>query len=197
MAANKIEEELDKHLNSPLSLLGKFKQFILGEEKPDSFTLWASIVNSIITFIFLLWSLLSLFVIHSRTLMESEKQINVSEIIGKRGHELGFDKSSDFIHELSLFHMLALVCWTVILIGVILQYRRNLIFVYFIGSGLIIYLITMWVNLGFDYWIQDTTGFDKTMFFIILAGTAFHFYFLKQELNGGFKGMFNSNSDQE
>lgn len=194
-AANKIEEKLDKHLNSPLSLLGQFKKWVLGNEKPDSFTFWSVIINSIIAFIFLFWSFLSLFVILSRRIMEKEKNINVTEIIGKRGHELGFDQKNDFIHELSLFHTLAIVCWIVVLIGVVLQYRRHLNFVFFIGSGIIIYLLAMWIMLGFSYWIHDTTGFDKSIFFIICLSSGFHYYYLKQELNGGFKGMFNSNSE--
>lgn len=196
-AANKIEEKLDKHLNSPFSLLARFKKWILGEEKPDSFTFWSVIINSIIAFIFLLWSLLSLSVLLFREIMKNEKNINVSEIIGKRGHQLGFDKGNDFIHELSLFHMLALVCWFIVIIGIVLQYRRNLYFIYFIGAGILIYILAMWIMLGFSYWVQDTTGFDKSIFFIICLSSGFHYYYLKQELNGGFKGMFNSNSEQD
>jgi hypothetical protein len=70
-------------------------------------------------------------------------------------------------------------------------------FIYFIGAGLFVYLIGMWIILGFSYWKSDTTGFDKSMFFLIILSTGFLYYYLKQELNGGFKGMFNSNSEQD
>jgi hypothetical protein len=195
-AANKIEEKLDKHLNSPLSLLGQFKKWVLGEEKPDSFTFWSVTINTIISVIFLLWSIMSLFVIKSRDLMFEQKKINVSEIIEKRGLELGF-QTDEFANALENFHLLAFICWFVVVIGIVLQYRRNMNFIYFIGAGLFVYLIGMWIILGFSYWKSDTTGFDKSMFFLIILSTGFLYYYLKQELNGGFKGMFNSNSEQD
>jgi hypothetical protein len=195
-AANKIEEKLDKHLNSPLSLLGQFKKWVLGEEKPDSFTFWSVTLNTIISVIFLLWSIMSLFVIKSRDLMFEQKKINVSEIIEKRGLELGF-QTDEFANALENFHLLAFICWFVVVIGIVLQYRRNMNFIYFIGAGLFVYLIGMWIILGFSYWKSDTTGFDKSMFFLIILSTGFLYYYLKQELNGGFKGMFNSNSEQD
>lgn len=195
-AANKIEEELDKHLNSPLSLLSRLKKWILGEEKPDSFTFWSVIINSIIAFIFLLWSILSLFVISSRDLLYEQKKINVPEIIEKRGLELGF-QTDEFAKALENFHLLAFICWCIVIVGIVLQYRRNLKFIYFIGCGLLVYIIGMWFMLGFSYWKSDTTGFDKSLFFLIILSSGFLYYYLKQELDGGFKGMFNSNSDQE
>ncbi|MFN5982581.1 MAG: hypothetical protein ACK46Y_08470 [Fluviicola sp.] len=195
-AANKIEEKLDKHLNSPLSLLGQFKKWVLGEEKPDSFTFWSVTLNTIISVIFLLWSIMSLFVIKSRDLMFEQKKINVSEIIEKRGLELGF-QTDEFANALENFHLLAFICWFVVIVGIVLQYRRNMNFIYFIGAGLFVYLIGMWIILGFSYWKSDTTGFDKSMFFLIILSTGFLYYYLKQELNGGFKGMFNSNSEQD
>ena len=195
-AANKIEEELDKHLNSPLSLLSRLKKWILGEEKPDSFTFWSVIINSIIAFIFLLWSILSLFVISSRDLLYEQKKINVPDIIEKRGLELGF-QTDEFAKALENFHLLAFICWCIVIVGIVLQYRRNLKFIYFIGCGLLVYIIGMWFKLGFSYWKSDTTGFDKSLFFLIILSSGFLYYYLKQELDGGFKGMFNSNSDQE
>jgi hypothetical protein len=195
-AANKIEEKLDKHLNSPLSLLGQFKKWVLGGEKPDSFTFWSVTLNTIISVIFLVWSIMSLFVIKSRDLMFEQKKINVSEIIEKRGLELGF-QTDEFENALENFHLLAFICWFVVVIGIVLQYRRNMNFIYFIGAGLLVYLIGMWIILGFSYWKSDTTGFDKSLFFLIILSTGFLYYYLKQELNGGFKGMFNSNPEQE
>ncbi|MFN6084713.1 MAG: hypothetical protein ACK476_07260, partial [Fluviicola sp.] len=146
-AANKIEEKLDKHLNSPLSLLGQFKKWVLGEEKPDSFTFWSVTINTIISVIFLLWSIMSLFVIKSRDLMFEQKKINVSEIIEKRGLELGF-QTDEFANALENFHLLAFICWFVVIVGIVLQYRRNMNFIYFIGAGLFVYLIGMWIILG-------------------------------------------------
>ena len=195
-AANKIEEKLDKHLNSPLSLLGQFKKWVLGGEKPDSFTFWSVTLNTIISVIFLVWSIMSLFVIKSRDLMFEQKKINVSEIIEKRGLELGF-QTDEFANALENFHLLAFICWFVVVIGIVLQYRRNMNFIYFISAGLFVYLIGMWIILGFSYWKSDTTGFDKSLFFLIILSTGFLYYYLKQELNGGFKGMFNSNPEQE
>ena len=195
-AANKIEEKLDKHLNSPLSLLGQFKKWVLGGEKPDSFTFWSVTLNTIISVIFLVWSIMSLFVIKSRDLMFEQKKINVSEIIEKRGLELGF-QTDEFANALENFHLLAFICWFVVVIGIVLQYRRNMNFIYFIIAGLFVYLIGMWIILGFSYWKSDTTGFDKSLFFLIILSTGFLYYYLKQELNGGFKGMFNSNPEQE
>ncbi len=188
---NKIEEKLDKHLSSPLPFFLRLKKLILGKEKPDSFTLLACYIGFIIGFVFIFWSALSLFVIGSRDWMFKEKKINLSTIINERGNELGFEGRT-FLSELISFHLFSVFCWSVILIGICLQYRKNLLFVYFIFGGLVVYLIGMWIFFGFTYWIQDTTGLDKSMYFLILVSTGFHFYYLKQEMNGGFKGMFHS-----
>lgn len=174
----------------------RIRHAVFGSEKPDFYTQFSFFFALIFWFVFFLWSLIGAIVIRSRDYILQEKQINVSQLIENRGMELGFAPES-FIGRLEAFYTVAIICWVFALIGLILLYRKNWKFVYFFFGSCAIYLLLMWVMLGFGYWSKDTTLFDKTTFFFMIGHTAFYAYYLKRELDGEPFQFFGVNSEDD
>lgn len=178
-----FREEFEAHLNSPLPLIIRARNFIFGKERPDYYTQFSFYFALVFWFIFFLWSIMGNMVISLRNWIQDEKKINVTELIDKRGIELGFEPMS-FMGRLELFHSVSIFFWIATFLGLILLWRKNLKFVYFFFSGAILYLLFMWVMLGFGYWSKDTTLFDKVTFFLMIGHTAVYAFFLKKEKEG-------------
>lgn len=133
--------------------------------------------------IFLVWIILGYVVLTSTEWIEQEKGLDVHTLIEQRGQALGFT-GTKFQDSLITFYNIALVSWTGLFIGLVLQWRKHPWFIYFIWGGGALYLLTMWFLLGFSYWYHDTTTFDKITFFLFIGHSSLHYYFLNKELNG-------------
>lgn len=190
-----FREEFEAHLNSPLPLLIRLRNFIFGKETPDAYTQFSFWLAFVIWLIFLIWAVLGTVAIRMREIIVDEKEIDVTAMIEQRGLDLGFEPS-EFIGRLEAFHALSIGFWLVVFAGLVLLWRKNVrfIYVFFIGCGL--YLLFMWVMLGFSYYSQDTTFFDKIAFAVLVGHTAVYAYFLKREKNGNKLHLFGVD-DQE
>jgi hypothetical protein len=184
-------------LDSPIPLLLRAKTFLFGEEKPDGYTQVTFYINLFLWAIFFLWSCISYFAISLRTLIEEQKSIPVEGILMNRGIELGF-QPNDFLNRLSTFHLISIVCWIAVFVGLIFLWRKNLRFVYFFFGGTGIYIGMMLFYLNLSYYTNDTTFFDKISFIAMNAVGIMYYFLLKKEKNGGSLSFFGEeDSDDE
>ena len=191
-----IREEFEAHLNSPLTILMRIRNFIFGTEAPDTYTKFSFFLALTGWLIFMIWSVMGTIAIRMRELIVDNKEIDVTALIEKRGMALGFEPDS-FIGRLEAFHALSIAFWIVAFIGLVLLWRKNEKFVYFYFSGCGLYLVFMWAMLGFGYYSKDTTFFDKIAFFVMVAHTAFYAYFLRREKSGNKIYLFGIEDDDE
>lgn len=174
-------ESAETAFSSPVPLFNKLRIFVFGEKKPEMILRISVYINLLICFIFLTWHILSYFAISYRDVILEEKKINIEILILNRGAELGFDPSI-FLSHLLRFHAIALLCWVTVFIGTALMWRKNKNFVYFLFIPAAIYLGTLLFYMGTDYYLQDTTFFDKLMFFLFVINSFFFLVmFRKQE----------------
>ncbi len=191
MEENNINENFETAFSSPIPLFVKVKNLIFGENNPELIFKITIYINLIIWSIFLLWHTLSYFAISFRDIILEEKKINVEILILNRGSELGYDPSV-FMNRLLNFHSFSMFLWLLIFVGIALMWRQKLIFKYFIGIPLILYLIFMFFYLGLPYYKEDTTFFDKLMFIIFLINTVFYYIMLKNKNSGTDSNFFTS-----
>ncbi len=189
---NQLEEQLSK----PSSWLVRVRNVIFGELRPDTYTKLTFFLAIVIWCIFFLWSILGNIAIRASEWIEKEKKIPVTELIEKRGLELGFEPH-EFIGRLEAFHAVSIGLWIVVFVGLVLLWRKNFKFVFFFFGGTTVYLLFMWSTVGINYWWNDTTTFDKITFFIFNLQTAIYAYFLKHELKGERVNFFGVDEDDE
>jgi hypothetical protein len=187
----------ESYLDSPIPLLLRAKTFLFGEEKPDGYTQVTFYINLVLWAIFFLWSCISYFAISLRTLIEEQKSIPVEGILMNRGIELGF-QPNDFLNRLTTFHLISIVCWIAVFVGLIFLWRKNLRFVYYYFGGTVIYIGMMLFYLNLSYYTDDTTFFDKISFIAMNAFGIMYYFLLKKEKNGGSLSFFGEeDSDNE
>ncbi len=155
-------EELEQHtkFNSALPLILKLRDLIFGSKKPDIYTRVTVYCNTLIWFIFLAWHLIGFASISMREVIFTEKKIDVEALIFERGKLLGF-QPYEFLNLLLKYHSISAICWGTIFIGLILIWRKNKIFNYFIFIPLLVYAGMIVFFLRWRYFMEDTTTFDK------------------------------------
>lgn len=178
-----FREEFEAHLESPMPILSRLRNLIFGKDTPDTYTQISFYLGLIIWIIFLIWIILGYVVLTSTEWIEQEKGLDVHTLIEQRGEALGFT-GPDFQNNLITFYNVAIVSWVGLFIGLVLQWRKNTWFIYFIWGSGAVYLLAMWFLLGFSYWYYDTTTFDKIAFILFIGHSSLYYYFLNREMNG-------------
>ncbi|AEA45113.1 hypothetical protein [Fluviicola taffensis] len=186
---NSFRENFEAHLESPIPILSRLRNLIFGKETPDAYTQVSFYLGIVIWLIFLIWIILGYVVLTNTEWIEQEKGLDVHSLIESRGQALGFI-GTDFQSSLITFYNIALITWTGIFIGLALQWRKRTYFIYFIWISGGVYLLSMWFLLGFSYWYNDTTTFDKIAFFLFIGHSSLHYYFLNREANGDSTNFF-------
>lgn len=190
------EEKVTTKFQSPLPFIIQFRNLIFGKVKPDTFTFVTFIMNLIICCTFLLWSIISYFSISLKDFIEQEKGISVTEIIENRGSELGFG-NGEFLDRLITFHAIAIICWTIVFVGIVLLYRKREQFIYFIAIPILFFIGMSIFYISYTYFIQDTTTFDKIALLVIIAGSVLHYFLMRNESKGGSINFFGAIEDEE
>jgi len=190
------EEEKVNKFHSPVPFLRNFQRFIFGKEKPDIYTRLTFNINMIIWLSFILWSILSFFTIKSRAIILQMKGIPVEKVIRERGVELGF-KGEEFIDRLLTFNAIAIICWIIILIGLILLFRKIRQYIYFILGGALFYIGMSIFYLSYTYFMEDMTFYDKIALLVLITSSIFHFFLLKNEQEGGNINFFGETEEDE
>ena len=164
---------------SPIPFIVKLRNLIFGNKKPGIYTRLTFFVNLICLAIFFLWSTISYFAIVYRALFLEEKGVDVGAIIEARGLALGF-APGEFIQTLMTFHGVSLICWGFVFVGLVLLWRRSGHFAYLFFGGTIFYFGMIIFYVGFDYYLEDTSLFDKIVFLIMNLNTLFYFFFMQR-----------------
>lgn len=154
-------------LNNPVLLLRKLRYLFLGTNRPPFWIRLCCYVNLLICLIFTFWHALSFGVISARSLVINAKEVDVEQLIFDRGEKLGF-RPWDFLERLLQYHLFAIVCWLVVLVGIILCWRQKRSFIFLMAGGAALYYAVLFRNMGFKYYHQDTTAFDKVSYAILV-----------------------------
>ncbi|XOV68380.1 MAG: hypothetical protein ACFHU9_04230 [Fluviicola sp.] len=177
----RVKREKMRKLESPLPFVIILRNWIFGKKRPDIFTRLTFIANLVIWILFLVWSGFSYFAVNSRDWILNQKGINVTNIINNRGRDLGFEQGV-FLERMETESLLAIICWSVFFVGLVLLYRKKRIFVYFALIPLLAYIGLNSLYLGLDYFVQDVTLFDKILLLISLVSLSISAFMMR---NGG------------
>lgn len=190
------EAKSSTKFQSPIPFIIQFRNLIFGKEKPDIFTLVTFYMNLVIWFTFMIWNIISYFSISMKDFILAQKGISVEEIITKRGLELGYE-NDEFLNHLLTFHAISIICWVLVFVGIVLLYRKRIQFVYFIVGAVIAYIGMSIFYVGYSYFIEDTTTYDKIALLVIVAGSILHYFLMRNESNGGSINFFGAIEDEE
>jgi hypothetical protein len=160
------KKEVSTKFNSPVPILRKLQKIIFGQNRPDLYTRISCKVNLFIWLIFFLWHVISYTTILMRDVVLDLKKIDIEAIIIERGNVLGFDESA-FLNHLLNYHLVSIFCWGLIFFSILLAWRKNLKFIYLFIPACMFYLFSLLFYMGIQYFIQDTTTFDKVVFLIL------------------------------
>jgi len=189
-------ENQETKFKSPIPILRQLQGFIFGEEKPDNFTQFTFFLNLFFWFIFLLWSVVSAATLSFRHVIADYKKIPIEEIILKRGEVLGFE-SSDFLNRLITTYSVSVILWSAVFIGLVLLWRKNKFFIYFLGGGVILYVSMLIFYMSYTFFKEDTTLFDKIGLLAMLASSFMYYFLLKKESIDGTMSFFGADEDEE
>ncbi len=153
----------------PKNLILRFRNFLLGRERPD-FIMRMSFLGGMIIWLYLAsWHLLSLLAVLLRTTLN----VGYQNLIHKRFIEIGdrYEFSSDPENMLIVHSSLQLVVYFVMLTGLILIYRRvRLGLALYVVPAACSYLFTL-IILGNEFLVSEFSFVD----FVLLAGSAIYF----------------------
>lgn len=164
---------------SPVPILIKLRNLIFGKERPDIFTQVHFFLNLIIVAAFFSWHLLSVLAINKRGLIWDFKGISVEALIERRGMELGFS-GGELLDRLVTLHSIAVICWAVVLIGLVRLYRRKKDFIYFTLPAMLFYLGMNVFYMSYRFYVEDTTSFDKVAVLLAILSSVIHYVLLKR-----------------
>ena len=163
---------------SPIPFLRQLRNLIFGKHLPDMFTRITFYINSVLWTTFIIWHILSYVTLTSRDLFLQQKGLPIESIVEKRGAELGFE-AGEFLARLITFHGIAIICWAIMFIGLIFLYRKFKSFIYVILGPVVFYIGMNIFYVGFTYFMDDTTMYDKVALLIIIVNTLLHSYLIK------------------
>lgn len=180
-----VEEVAEEtKFKSPVPLLIRFRNFIFGKKKPDIYTRVTFYINGVIMLVFLVWNLIGYFAISMRETITEMKNVPIETVMHARGLELGFHPEG-FVARVMTIYGIGVICWLAVMVGLILLYRKKQQFIYFILGGSFFYLGMQLFYMSFQYFKEDTTGFDKSLLLIVIASTAIHAILMRNEKKGG------------
>lgn len=185
----RLKREKMRKLESPIPFVIVFRNWIFGKKRPDIYTRLTFFANLIIWFMFIVWSAFSYFAVVSREWIQQHKGIHVESIIAKRGAALGFSPG-EFLSKLELTNFVSLICWVIFFVGLILLYRKKKIFAYFTLFPIAVYLILNGLYLGFDYFLEDITLFDKILILISATSLIVMSFLIRSERDQGSMNFF-------
>jgi len=179
-----MEEEstvsTETRFNSPLPLIVKLRDTIFGKQRPNFYTRITAYLNLLIWITFLSWHIISYFAISFRDVIRLEKQVDVESLIYHRAEQLGFNPAT-FLQQLLSYHLMSAISWGVIFIGIVFLWRRMRIFALFLFGGIAAYYALLLFYMGFRYFNEDTTLFDKIVLAVLIGNSLLYFLLLRRK----------------
>lgn len=163
-----------------IPLLVRIRALILGKRKPDGFTRLMFSFSLFSWLLLTMWNAISYFVLLTSDIIEENKGFSVNEVIIKNGQNLGFN-GEEFLASITTFYFNSLFVWLFIFVGLALMYRKKRIYTFIVLGGLGVHFIYMFVVLGFQYFIEDVSFFDKILYAILIAVTVIHSFLMNKE----------------
>lgn len=179
--SEEVKTNISSKYHSPIPFLKKLRTYLFGTIRPSIYTQFTFYIQLFCLLIFSIWSAISYFVITFRALFLEQKGVNVAEIIEVRGQELGFFPG-EFLQRLETFHGISIICWGFVFISLIMLWRKKNAYGYFFFGGTLFYIGMMVFYVGFDYFLNDTTRFDKILFLVMLANSIVYIVFNKNNV---------------
>lgn len=165
-----------------IPLLVRLKTLILGKNKPDGFTR-LMFTSSLFSWLLLtIWNAVSYFVLLTSDIIEENKGFSVKDVIIKNGQNLGFN-GEEFLSSITTFYFNSLFVWLFIFFGLVLMYRKKRIYTLVVLGGLAFHFIYMFFVLGFQYFIEDVSFFDKILYGILIVVAMIHSLLMSKEKN--------------
>lgn len=165
-----------------LPVLKRWRNFILGIHHPDDFTRWVFFLTIFGWILLAVWNIIGYFVLISAPIIEKNKGFSVDKILIRNGQNLGFN-GADFILIIRHYYFYSIFIWLLILIGIVLIYRKSIWYPLFFLGGFAVHFIYMFMQVGFQYFIEDISLFDKTIYGLMIGMGFIHSFFMKQEIN--------------
>jgi hypothetical protein len=188
MARLKIDKaKLDKlSPEDAIPLLIRIRRFILGKNKPDGFTRLVYTINFVCWFLLMSWNLISYLVVQMSDLIKENKGFSVNAILRRKGRELGFD-GEQFLQAITDYYFLSIFVWLAIFIGLALMYRKSRFYASFYFGGFIVHFTSMLLMIGFQYFLEDVSLFDKILYGIMLVTGLMHYTLMMKEKSQRFE----------
>jgi len=165
-----------------IPLLVRLKTLILGRNKPDGFTRLMFTFSLFSWLLLTIWNAVSYFVLLTSDIIEENKGFSVKDVIIKNGQNLGFN-GEEFLSSITTFYFNSLFVWLFIFFGLVLMYRKKRIYTLVVLGGLAFHFIYMFFVLGFQYFIEDVSFFDKILYGILIVVAMIHSLLMSKEKN--------------
>lgn len=165
-----------------IPLLVRLKTLILGRDKPDGFTRLMFTFSLFSWLLLTIWNAVSYFVLLTSDIIEENKGFSVKDVIIKNGQNLGFN-GEEFLSSITTFYFNSLFVWLFIFFGLVLMYRKKRIYTLVVLGGLAFHFIYMFFVLGFQYFIEDVSFFDKILYGILIVVAMIHSLLMSKEKN--------------
>jgi len=163
-----------------IPLLVRIRGLILGKERPDGFTRLMFSFSLFAWLLLTLWNAVSYFVLLTSDIIKQNKGFSVDEIIIRNGQNLGFN-GEEFLASITSFYFNSLFVWLFIFVGLALMYRKKRLYTFIVLGGLGVHFIYMFIVLGFQYFIEDVSFFDKILYAILIVSTMIHSLLMNKE----------------
>ncbi len=180
---------------SPVPFVLKIRDLIFGKEKPDLFTRLNFLLNLVLWASFMIWSIISFYVVSARDFIYRQKGIPVETIIKSRGQELGLD-GDDFLQKLITVNGISVICWAAVFIALVLMYRRSKRFFFPFIIPILFYLGMLFIYISPCYFFEDTTTFDKIALLIMLTSASIYYFLIKDKEKGEEINFFGVEADE-
>lgn len=176
--------ETPTKFQSPLPYIIQFRNLLFGKVAPNAFAQVTFFINLVIWFIFQLWSILSYFVLNYHGSFARTKGIDVEGIMHKRAVELEYNPDL-FLDKLITASGISMIAWLLVFISLVLLWRGKNVFIHFFLVGFLSHLLLTIFYVGFDYFVQDVSFFDKIALLMMFSSIVIYYLVLKTSNNDG------------
>jgi len=157
-----------------------FKKIIFGNDRPSLWIRLFVYFGMFVATIFGLWSLISFSILKNPHYLKQHKKVDVLAIVELRGRELQMEGEL-FINNLEKFHFLSMCSWFLVFIALILVWRKKKYAIHLLLGSFIFYCVAMFWLLGTQYFVEDTTSFDKFFLIALLICSLVHYILREQK----------------
>lgn len=172
-----IKEKLNIDINNPdaLSLMQRLFRFVFGKDRPDLLTRSYFFIHLVAASLFFFWYISAYLSIHF--LENIRGALRLKKMITRRGVELGVDNFRESYETLAF---IMIIVWIIYLAGLILLWRKNKIYRYFMFPVLIAYPLLIVFFLNITYILEDVSLFDYVLYLIMLVSLLVYYWIDKR-----------------